>query len=67
MAILVPGVERESPAAASAIASARETLTRLGAAPFLARLDGASSRNGSGPTKTTDEAGMLAGSTPGVG
>ena len=43
MAVLVPGVERESVAAATAIASARETLTRLGAAPFLARLDGAAS------------------------
>jgi hypothetical protein len=48
MAILLPGVERESPAAATAIASARETLTRLGAAPFLDRLDAASKVKASG-------------------
>jgi len=39
MAVVLPGIEHESPAAAAAIASARETLTRLGAAPWLARLD----------------------------
>jgi class 3 adenylate cyclase len=41
MAIALPGVERESPIAAAAIASARDRLTRLGAAPWLARLDAA--------------------------
>ena len=71
MAILVPGVERDSPAAASAIASARETLSRLGATPFLARLDGATSRNGSGPAGAAKATGLsntdlLARSSPGV-
>src|SRR5262249_46464797 len=45
MAVTLPGIERESPAAAAAIASARETLARLGAAPWLARLD-AGTRDG---------------------
>ena len=73
MALLIPGIERESPAAAAAITSARETLARLGAAPFLARLDDATSRNGSGPARATeaanraDGADLLAKSSPGVG
>jgi class 3 adenylate cyclase len=72
LAILVPDIERESPAAAAAIASARDTLTRLGAAPFLARLDGVRSRNGSGPAGGTRATGssdidLLAKSSPGVG
>ena len=66
LVILIPGVERDSPVAAAAIASARETLTRLGAAPFLARLDGALSRNGSGPAGATNGADLLAKSAPGV-
>ncbi len=41
MAVLLPSAERESPLAESAIAAARETLTRLGAAPWLERLDSA--------------------------
>ena len=41
LVVVLPDAEQESPAAANAIASARATLTRLGAAPFLARLDGA--------------------------
>ena len=73
MALLIPGIERESPAAAAAIASARETLQRLGATPFLARLDEATSRNGIGPAKATEaadaanRADLLARSSPGVG
>jgi len=67
MAILIPGVEGQSPAAASAIASARETLTRLGAAPFLARLEGAMSQRRNGMPTPSDAADLLAGSTPGVG
>ena len=49
LAVVMPGIERESPLAAAAIASARETLTRLGATPFLARLD-ASTGLASSPT-----------------
>ena len=41
MAVLLRNVERESPAAAAALASARETLEQLGAAPFLGRLTAA--------------------------
>ena len=59
MAILMPGVERESPAAATAIASARQTLTRLGAAPFLDRLDTASKVKASG----TGDRNLAAGAT----
>jgi class 3 adenylate cyclase len=39
LATLLAPTDREMPEAAGAIAAARETLTRLGAAPFLARLD----------------------------
>ncbi len=46
MALLLPGVERDSPSAAAAITTARETLTRLGAAPFLARLDRTAGQSG---------------------
>jgi class 3 adenylate cyclase/tetratricopeptide (TPR) repeat protein len=38
LAVVLPGIERESQAAADAIAAARATLTRLGATPFLTRL-----------------------------
>jgi hypothetical protein len=41
MAILLGPSEREAADVAAAIATARETLTRLGAAPFLARLEAA--------------------------
>jgi class 3 adenylate cyclase len=41
LAVALPSVERESPIAAAAIASARQVLQRLGAAPFLARLEAA--------------------------
>ena len=67
LAVVLPDAERESPAAASAIASARETLTRLGAAPFLARLDGAggsagrSTRRPSAPVRDA----TVAGASPG--
>jgi class 3 adenylate cyclase/tetratricopeptide (TPR) repeat protein len=43
MAILLGPSEREAADVAAAIATARETLTRLGAAPFLARLEAAAS------------------------
>ena len=39
MAILLAATEREMAEAPAAIETARETLTRLGARPFLARLD----------------------------
>jgi hypothetical protein len=42
LAVLLPGVARESAVASAAIEAARETLIRLWAAPFLARLDQAS-------------------------
>jgi class 3 adenylate cyclase len=41
LALLLPGIERDSDAASEAIAAARETLGRLGARPWLDRLDGA--------------------------
>jgi hypothetical protein len=66
LAILIPGVERESPTAAAAIASARDTLTRLGAAPFLRRLDEATSRSGDATEKAGDRADRLARSMPAV-
>jgi len=47
MAVLLPAATRESAAAAAAIQDARATLTRLGAAPFLARLEQAMSSDGS--------------------
>ncbi|HUQ43585.1 MAG TPA: adenylate/guanylate cyclase domain-containing protein [Candidatus Limnocylindria bacterium] len=54
LAVLLPGIERESPLAAAAIQAARERLAGLGAAPFLARLDRVSDRNpGSRATSTT--------------
>jgi tetratricopeptide (TPR) repeat protein len=39
MAIVLPSPEHEAPEVAAAIETARETLTRLGASPFLAILD----------------------------
>jgi class 3 adenylate cyclase len=41
MAVLLPREALDAPDAVAAVSAARETLTRLGAAPFLARLDGA--------------------------
>jgi hypothetical protein len=41
MAILLPSPERGAPDVVTAIAAARDTLERLGARPFLARLDAA--------------------------
>ena len=41
IAILLDPTDREMPEAADALHAARETLTRLGADPFLARLDAA--------------------------
>jgi hypothetical protein len=39
LAILLPGAVKESAAASALVDAARETLTRLGAKPFLARLE----------------------------
>ena len=39
LAVLLPGAVRESAAAATAVEEARATLTRLAAAPYLARLE----------------------------
>jgi class 3 adenylate cyclase len=47
LAVLLPGIEGESAAAADAIAAARETLNRLGARPYLQRLEEAASETGS--------------------
>jgi hypothetical protein len=44
MATVLPAPERETPDVTAAIDAARETLTRLGAAPFLARLELAASK-----------------------
>jgi class 3 adenylate cyclase/tetratricopeptide (TPR) repeat protein len=43
MATVLPTPERDAPDVTAAIDAARETLTRLGAAPFLARLESAAS------------------------
>jgi hypothetical protein len=52
LAVLLPGAVRESAAAAAAIEAARDTLTKLGAAPWLARLDAARAAT-SGASGTT--------------
>jgi len=59
MAILLGPSEREAADVAAAIATARETLTRLGAAPFLARLEAAVS-GGSPPADRDAEPGRSA-------
>jgi hypothetical protein len=59
MAILLGPSEREAADVAAAIATARETLTRLGAAPFLARLEAAAS-GGSPPADRDAETGRSA-------
>jgi len=48
MATLLAPQERDAPDVATAIAAARETLLRLGARPFLERLDGARTRQPAG-------------------
>jgi class 3 adenylate cyclase len=68
LAVLLPGIEQESPLAAESIAAARDTLTRLGAAPFLARLEHslpstADGRRGTRPA-TTERAGVGAAPVP---
>ena len=50
LATALAPTEREMPEAAAAVEAARETLTRLGAAPFLARLD-------AGPASAPPDAG----------
>jgi class 3 adenylate cyclase/tetratricopeptide (TPR) repeat protein len=44
LATVLPAPEREAPDVTAAIDAARDTLTRLGAAPFLARLESAASK-----------------------
>jgi tetratricopeptide (TPR) repeat protein len=48
MAVLLRSPERDAPDVGTAIAAARETLERLGARPFLARLDAARTRQPAG-------------------
>ena len=49
MAVLLPREARDAPDLVAAMGAARETLARLGAAPWLARLDAALSPDGPGP------------------
>ena len=49
MATVLPAPERAVPDVRAAIDGARETLVRLGAIPFLARLDAASAAEGTAP------------------
>jgi septal ring factor EnvC (AmiA/AmiB activator) len=53
LAVLLPGIAQESAAAADAIAAARDTLTKLGAAPFLASLEHALGTTSGGGSKRT--------------
>jgi hypothetical protein len=48
MAILLPSPERDAADVRTAIGAARETLERLGARPFLARLDAALTKQPTG-------------------
>ena len=48
MAVLLASPERDAPDVGTAIAAARDTLERLGARPFLARLDAARTRRPTG-------------------
>jgi hypothetical protein len=48
LAVVLPEAARSSAVAAAAIATARETLTRLGAKPFLDHLDAATAAGNSG-------------------
>jgi hypothetical protein len=64
MAILLAPTESEMAEASTAIESARETLTRIGAAPFLARLNAAQSRAATrGPAATTEAVTAMAPAT----
>jgi class 3 adenylate cyclase len=64
MAIVLPSAAAASPAAAEAIETARATLTRLGAAPFLARLDGGGDGPDQGGTGARSAAGEMVPTTP---
>jgi tetratricopeptide (TPR) repeat protein len=59
MAVVLPDAVGGSPAAAAAIASGRETLTRLGAKPFLDRLDAALAVRGQGAMAARGAVGEL--------
>ena len=48
MAVLLPATALEAPDVAAALSAARDTLTRLRAAPFLTRLEQASTSDGTG-------------------
>ena len=56
MATLLNAPEREAPDVVAAIDSARETLTRLGARPFLDQLDRVATGTGNSPTPGTRRA-----------
>ena len=60
MAVLLPSPERDAADVGMAIAAARDTLERLGARPFLARLDAARTRQ---PTGLSERAPTRPGST----
>ena len=63
MSMLLPGVANESAVAAAAIESARETLTRLGAVPFLDRLERATASSGTGSKSGPGDNGVATGAT----
>jgi class 3 adenylate cyclase len=56
MAMVLPAPERDALDVKNAIGNARETLTRLGASPFLFRLDAATASNGAGPVREARQA-----------
>jgi hypothetical protein len=56
MATVLPAPERDAPDVAVAINTARATLARLGADPFLTRLDAANARNATAPARSAGQA-----------
>ena len=67
MATVLPSPERDALDVAAAIEAARETLTRLGAVPFLARLDGAGARPPVASARAPDRAPALKSGVPSAG
>jgi hypothetical protein len=66
LALLLPGIERESSAASEAIEAGRDTLGRLGARPYLDRLNGAASGNvAERPERRSTARDAMAAGTPG--
>jgi len=61
MAVTLPDAASSSGAAAAAVATARETLTRLGAKPFLDRLDAATAGTARKPAASTSVRAGVAG------